>query len=230
MVTTTASGVRRKGRRAPCLVLLALACFALATSAEAGTPDGLQSARVTRVIDGDTVEGRWDGSIRDVRLIGVDTPETVAPGQDVECYGPEASRFTERRLEGERVRLEFDEELEDRYGRTLAYVWFEDRLFNKVLVARGFATVTIYPPNDRYERRLLRAERRARDAERGLWGECEDAGDGGEDDCDPSYPTVCIPPPPPDLDCGDISYTDFEVKPPDPHGFDGDGDGVGCET
>jgi hypothetical protein len=48
--------------------------------------------------------------------------------------------------------------------------------------------------------------------------------------CDPAYPTVCIPPPPPDLDCGDIPYTNFTVLPPDPHGFDADHDGVGCET
>ena len=48
--------------------------------------------------------------------------------------------------------------------------------------------------------------------------------------CDPSYPTVCIPPPPPDLDCSDIPYTDFVVLPPDPHGFDRDHDGIGCET
>lgn len=47
--------------------------------------------------------------------------------------------------------------------------------------------------------------------------------------CDPSYPTVCIPPPPPDLDCKDIPYRNFKVLPPDPHGFDGDGDGIGCE-
>jgi hypothetical protein len=48
--------------------------------------------------------------------------------------------------------------------------------------------------------------------------------------CHPSYPTVCIPPPPPDLDCGDIPYRNFAVLPPDPHRFDGDRDGVGCET
>ena len=48
--------------------------------------------------------------------------------------------------------------------------------------------------------------------------------------CDPSYPTVCIPSPPPDLDCGDIRYTDFVVRQPDPHGFDGNNDGVGCES
>ncbi|MCI0727862.1 MAG: hypothetical protein L0332_14245 [Chloroflexi bacterium] len=48
--------------------------------------------------------------------------------------------------------------------------------------------------------------------------------------CDPAYPTVCIPPPPPDLDCGEIPYRDFTVLPPDPHGFDGDNDGIGCES
>jgi hypothetical protein len=56
------------------------------------------------------------------------------------------------------------------------------------------------------------------------------AGGGGGGDCDPSYPTVCIPPRPPDLDCGEISYRRFQVLSPDPHGFDGDNDGVGCES
>jgi hypothetical protein len=55
-------------------------------------------------------------------------------------------------------------------------------------------------------------------------------GGGGGGNCDPAYPTVCIPPPPPDLDCGDIPYTNFTVLAPDPHGFDGDNDGIGCET
>ncbi len=53
---------------------------------------------------------------------------------------------------------------------------------------------------------------------------------GGGGNCDPSYPTVCIPPPPPDLDCSQIPYRDFKVLPPDPHGFDGDHDGIGSET
>ena len=48
--------------------------------------------------------------------------------------------------------------------------------------------------------------------------------------CDPAYPDVCIPPPPPDLDCSDIPYRNFRVLPPDPHHFDGDGDGTGCEA
>lgn len=48
--------------------------------------------------------------------------------------------------------------------------------------------------------------------------------------CHPSYPTVCIPPPPPDLNCGDIPYTNFTVLPPDPHNFDGNNNGIGCES
>jgi hypothetical protein len=51
-----------------------------------------------------------------------------------------------------------------------------------------------------------------------------------QQNCDPAYPDVCIPPPPPDLDCDDVPYENFTVRPPDPHGFDGDGDGVGCEA
>jgi len=97
------------------------------------------NATVTRVIDGDTVEVRYKGSIIDVRLIGIDTPETVAPGEPVECYGPAASRFTEQHLDRKRVLLEFDVERTDQYGRTLAYVWLGDELFNQTLVARGFA-------------------------------------------------------------------------------------------
>jgi micrococcal nuclease len=126
-------------------------------------------------------------------------------------------------------------DIHDRYERTLAYIWLKGRLFNLVLVRRGFARVSIYPPNDRYEDRLRRAEDRARDLDRRLWGECEaggggGGGGGGGDACDPSYPTVCIPSPPPDLDCADIPHRNFTVVGADPHRFDGDGDGIGCET
>lgn len=199
------------------------------------TPDGAQepltsaNAVVTRVVDGDTIEVRYRGRTITVRLIGIDTPETVAPGQPVECYGPAASAFTERELEGRRVRLEFDVERIDRYGRTLAYVWRGGELFNETLVRRGYAVVTTYPPNVRYVERFLAAQRAARSHERGVWGVCVAAGEGGED-CDPAYPDVCIPPPPPDLDCADVPYRRFTVRAPDPHGFDGDHDGLGCET
>jgi micrococcal nuclease len=193
------------------------------------------------VIDGDTVEVLFRGRTIDVRLIGIDTPETVHPFEPVECFGPAASSFTRRRLQGKRVRLEFDVERRDRYGRTLAYLWLQETLFNRMLVAQGFAQVSTYPPNVKYVDRFLAAEREARRADRGLWGRCEThvGGTGGSEDggtggaggnCDSSYPGVCIAPYPPDLDCSDVPYTNFQVVGNDPHGFDGDADGVGCET
>ncbi|MFB3739861.1 MAG: thermonuclease family protein [Candidatus Velamenicoccus archaeovorus] len=124
------------------------------------------------MVDGDTVHVWYRGHDVDVRLIGVDTPETVAPGLPVECFGPEASRFTTSRLQGRRVRLGFDVERLDRYGRTLAYVWLGGRLFNEVLVRRGFAVVATYPPDVRYVDRFVAAQRAARAEGRGLWGAC----------------------------------------------------------
>jgi micrococcal nuclease len=184
------------------------------------------------------VEASFRGREIDVRLIGVDTPETVHPTEPVECFGPAASRFTERHLEGERVRLTFDVELQDRFGRTLAYVWLGGKLFNERLVREGFATVATFPPNVRYVERFLAAQRFARNNDRGLWGGCELGGEGtpapvaggGGGACDPSYPDVCIPPYPPDLDCAEVRSSRFRVTGSDPHGFDGDHDGIGCET
>ncbi len=134
--------------------------------------EGLHPAIVTRVVDGDTVYVWLAGRSVDVRLIGVDTPETVAPGQPVECGGPQASAFTESVLEGRRVELEFDVQRIDPYGRTLAYIWLNGRLFNAVLVARGYARVATYPPDVKYVDVFLAAERRARAADRGLWRWC----------------------------------------------------------
>jgi endonuclease YncB( thermonuclease family) len=115
------------------------------------------AVKVTRVIDGDTIEisPLIDGT-QDVRLIGVDTPETY--GGEEPC-GPEASNFTTSSLEGRQVRLEFDEDMYDPYGRLLAYVWMPDgTMFNEVLVEEGYASVSTYPPNDKYEQRFIAAE------------------------------------------------------------------------
>ena len=194
-----------------------------------------EPAIVTRVIDGDTIEVDLDGEIVDVRLIGIDTPETVDPSKPVGCYGPAASDFTKRMLEGQEVGIEFDVERLDRYGRTLAYVWLGDQLFNEVLVSEGFAQVSTYPPNVKYVNVFLKAQREARSAGRGLWGAtCNEpepiATGGGGGNCDPSYPDVCIAPYPPDLNCADVPYTNITVTGKDLHEFDGNDDGVGCET
>lgn len=219
------------------------------TPTQAATPSDTQSseapanARVERVIDGDTIEVRFRGELIRVRLIGVDTPETVDPSKPVECYGKAASRFTTHRLDGQRVRLAFDVERKDRYGRTLAYVWLGHALLNETLVRQGFATVATFPPDVKYVERFRAAQRAAKSYNRGLWNSCAvgappppppnvpPGGTGsGSGQCDPSYPGVCIPPYPPDLDCGDVPFTNFEVVGSDPHGFDSDGDGVGCES
>lgn len=134
---------------------------------------------VTRVVDGDTIEVDYRGSTVDIRLIGVDTPETVHPSEPVECFGPAASRFTTTSLTGETVRLEFDVERRDHYGRMLAYVWDDGKLFNSALVQRGFATVSTYPPNVRHAGLFVQLEREARENDRGLWGPdtCNESGD-----------------------------------------------------
>lgn len=161
-------------------ITVVLACVvSLAGSLQPATavPTTATRARVTHVSDGDTaylkplrygdtVES-WPG--RSARFIGVDTPETYG---DDECFGPQASAFTTRKLEGRRVKVTYGEDPQDPYGRALIYVWRKGRLFNATLIRRGFATVLIIPPNDRYERKLRRLQAAAREAGRGLWGAC----------------------------------------------------------
>lgn len=198
------------------------------------TGAGGGSRTVADVIDGDTIE--VDTGER-VRLIGIDTPETKHPTRGVECYGREAAARTEQLLPvGTSLRLEYDVQRLDRFGRTLAYVYrISDDLFvNLALVQNGYAQAFTYPPNVSHADEFVAAAREAREAGRGLWGPaCEEsaatsaAPSGG---CDPSYPDVCIPAPPPDLDCGDVPDRRFRVRGADPHRFDSDADGVGCET
>ena len=122
---------------------------------------------VERVVDGDTIVVQGVGR---VRLIGVDTPETVDPRRPVELFGREASAFTKRLLEGQRVRLEYDRERTDRYGRTLAYVYLPDgTLANAEIIRLGYGhAYTRFP--FRHLDRFRRLEREARDGGRGLWG------------------------------------------------------------
>jgi len=130
------------------------------------------SAVVTRAVDGDTIEVWLDGRTEDVRYIGVDTPETVKPGAPVDCFGPQASAFNHHLVEGKRVRLVFDVQLRDVYGRLLAYVYLGDRFVSAELVRRGLARTLTIPPDDRFAGRLKRLEIAAARAGRGLWGAC----------------------------------------------------------
>jgi micrococcal nuclease len=129
---------------------------------------------VTRVVDGDTVHVRIDGSDEAVRYIGVDTPETVKPNTPVQCFGKAASTYNHRLVEGQAVRLRFDAERRDRYGRLLAYVYrARDGLFvNAALVRGGYATTLRIAPNTAHAGQFAALERHARERRRGLWRAC----------------------------------------------------------
>jgi micrococcal nuclease len=127
---------------------------------------------VDRVVDGDTIIVRERaGGVR-VRLIGVDSPESVKPGTPVQCFALKASAFAKRALTDTLVRLEYDVDRFDRYGRTLAYVWVGSTMFNEDLVLEGYGVVDTVPPNVRYVDLFLAAERNAREHDRGLWSAC----------------------------------------------------------
>jgi micrococcal nuclease len=133
-------------------------------------PSGTVTVRVERVVDGDTFEVAVAGRREAVRLIGVDTPETVAPGRPVERYGPQASAFAKHWLGGRTVRLAGDAEPRDRYGRLLAYAWLADGTFwNALLLAEGYAETLTIAPNDSFAALFDRLATAARSAHRGLW-------------------------------------------------------------
>ena len=146
---------------------------ASASASPAASAAGAYDATVTvsRVVDGDTIEvsPAVDGN-EEVRLIGMDTPETKDPSEEVEPLGPEASAFATDSLTGRSVGLEFDVEREDQYGRLLAYVHLGGEMFNEVLVEEGLAQAYPYEPNTRYEGRFATAQEEARAAGIGIWG------------------------------------------------------------
>ncbi len=156
-------------------------------------PGGYEKATVVDVVDGDTIRVRitarvdgpgagsaQPGQVHDVRLLGIDTPETVKPDEPVECFGREASAAAAALLEGRTVRLVDDVENIDGYGRLLRYVYVHDEMANARLVANGYASVYTYPPNVRHADLLVSLQREARADERGLWSDaaCPSPPDG----------------------------------------------------
>jgi micrococcal nuclease len=134
---------------------------------------------VTRVTDGDTVQVLVAGEKRAVRLIGVDTPETVHPKKPVQFYGKEASDFTKRSLLNRTVWLEYDVAPLDRYNRHLAYLWLEEPgegedavrrgMFNARLILDGYGKTMTIQPNSKYADLFAKFQREARTQKRGLW-------------------------------------------------------------
>ncbi len=245
-------------------------------------PEDAEPVDLLRVVDGDTIEvGFADGSVESVRLILIDTPETVDPNTPDECFGAEATAFATDVLTGYGgdLYLETDVSDRDRFGRMLRYAWLDlgDAWLvqgqpaapavynvNEAIARAGFADISTFPPDVEYADQIGDAVAFARDNQLGLWSLCggtdtplsavrppadpapaavsevpaepafvpeaapEPAPEPAPAGCDASYPTLCLPSVP-DLDCGEVGASQFPVVPPDPHGFDGDGDGVGCE-
>jgi micrococcal nuclease len=156
-----------------------------------------QAASVLEVVDGDTVKVRVDGRVETLRLIGLDTPETVDPRRPVQCFGREASaRAKELLPPGTPVRLETDPTQGDRdkYGRLLRYLRLPDgRLFNEVMIAEGYATEYTYRLPHRYQAAFRQAQSDARRADRGLWSPATCGGDRRR----PAPPVAAAPAAPP---------------------------------
>lgn len=133
---------------------------------------------VKKVIDGDTFEFESEGQLFKVRMIGIDTPETVDPRRPVGCFGKNASEETKRLLEGNEVILTKDISETDKYDRLLRYVFLplsggENLFINDYLVRQGFASASSYPPDIKYNDRFAKAEQEARENQRGLWNSCK---------------------------------------------------------
>ena len=145
-------------------------------------PGGYERAEVTRVVDGDTIVvtvtqrvegpaagGTAVGAEYNVRLLGIDTPESVDPRSPVECFGREASAAAAALLEGANVLLVKDVEEVDQYDRLLRYVYLGGEMANARLVVNGYAQAYTYPPNVRHSELFVQLQREAREGSRGLW-------------------------------------------------------------
>lgn len=176
-------------RRLPLVLLLLASCsghrvdLRLAAPATLHLePAGYEEGVVTRAVDGDTIEvevtarvegpGAGAAAVGEtyvVRLLGIDTPESVSPRDPVECFGREASAATAALLTGERVKLVKDVEERDGFDRLLRYVYLGAELANGRLIANGYAHAYTYPPNVRHADTFVQLEHEAREAGRGLW-------------------------------------------------------------
>lgn len=225
--------------------------------AQAVLPANAETAVVTHIVDGDTIDVTINGNEWRVRYIGMDTPEIGS------ACAREATAANASLVAGQTVRLVRDVSQTDRYGRLLRYVYVGDTFVNGALVAGGWAIAKDYPPDTAMAAVLHSLESQGANRGCALAGAAlatiPARGPGPispppvpqptqaqpqptqppaaqptqpptSGNCDPSYPGVCIPPPPPDLDCGDIPYRRFQVVGSDPHKFDGDHNGIGCES
>jgi micrococcal nuclease len=149
------------------------------TAKKAPAKGEVEEVEVERARDGDTVE-LTDG--RAVRLLNVDTPETVKKDSPVMCYGPEASEYTKKTLvKGKKIFMTIDKEPTDRYNRDLRFIYFEredavnqavEKSYNAYLIKEGYGRAAFYSPNTTYRKQMVALQQEAETAKKGLWGKC----------------------------------------------------------
>lgn len=205
------------------------------------------------MIDGDTIVVKMDDQEFHLRYIGVDAPENG------ETYQSNSTAVNVDLVLGKTVYLVKDQNDTDSFGRLLRYVLVGDTFVNYEMINQGAAWAGSWPPDTACYQTFNEAQISARTSLLGLWAIPPTAvvlappatpdtsnnivpfvplipteepvpTEPPAGNCDPAYPGVCIPPAPPDLDCGDIPFRRFQVLSPDPHNFDGDGNGIGCES
>lgn len=229
------------------------------TQAEADDPKaGKQEAKVTRVVDGDTIEVSINGKKETIRFIGINTPETVDPRKPVECFGERASAVAKENLTGETVWLEADptQGERDKYSRLLRFVWTDDATvdFGKVMIATGFAYEYTYNTPYKYQAVYKQAQKEAEQGKKGLWADNACPVATTKPTVAPTQSTSTYQPPAnqgggackysctsPDRDCSDFSsHAEAQAffdccgftATNDPMKLDsvGVGDGVACES
>ena len=131
----------------------------------------IEEGTVTRVVDGDTIEVFENNLVSKIRLIGVNTPETLDPRKEVECFGLEASMFLKKELEGKKVKLEADKTQTDKdtYGRDLRYVFLNETNINKKIIEEGYGFEFTYKKPYVYQEDFKKAEKLAKENKKGLW-------------------------------------------------------------
>ncbi|CDQ20957.1 thermonuclease family protein [Halobacillus karajensis] len=206
-------------------------------------------AMVTNVVDGDTIDIQINGKEERVRLLLVDTPETVHPNKPVQPFGPEASHFVKQKLDNKEVRIEYDGPKRDKYDRLLAYVWVDGENFNQQLLEKGLARYAyVYNPPYTHADSMQEAESRAQQQEKGVWsidgyvtedGFLEEAPINEEPASTDDKGNLPYDPYGSDRDCSDFSsqeeaqafYEAAGGPKEDPHRLDGnDNDGIVCEN
>lgn len=192
-----------------------------------------ENVNVVKIIDGDTIDVQFANGVYRVRYIGVDTPEV---GQ---CGYQQAKDFNAQLVLNKPVLMEKEVSHTDQFGRLLRHVYLSgyNVAVADILIYEGWGFAKAYPPDTRYYNWMKMLMDDAAANRRGGWSLCVTQPQPTPtptpptgSNCDAAYPDVCIPSPPPDLNCSDISFRRFRVLPPDPHHFDGNQNGVGCES